>query len=188
MAQRPWAAGPRTPGREAAPFSRGTSPFGDSCPCACPARAAHTSHGHVLKGDTAPFLSQELGHKARPLLPLQLRLGCSHGGIAVCHAHLAARAAHDAAAGLPVLESPLELYFPRGNSVIQPERKGPKDTLRTMVQGTETGQHMCSCSHTVPRSPCDLPGPMSPTKNWQQAAATPCPSWLESAAARASDA
>lgn len=37
---------------------------------------------------------------------------------------------------------------------------------------------MCSHSHTVPQSPCNLPGLVSPRKSWQQAAATPAhPGW-----------
>lgn len=45
---------------------------------------------------------------------------------------------------------------------------------------------MCYRSHAVTQSPHDLPGPGSPRKSWQQAAATPCPSWVESVAAPAS--
>ena len=135
--------------------------FGDSYPRPRPTRVSHPSQGHVLEGDTAPLLSQSWGTRHSPPAPAGLR---PRGH---CGTHLAAPTAHDAAAGLPVLEGPLELYFPRGDSVIQPARQGTKDVLKAMVQGTETGQHACSCSHAVPQSPRDHPGPVSPSRSCQ---------------------
>lgn len=40
---------------------------------------SHTCSTRISRA-CAPFLSQELGHKAEPLLPLRQGLGRSHGG------------------------------------------------------------------------------------------------------------